>query len=218
IFFLYVALVTFAGYLDSEFSTKIITIILLISSVYFLYIRKDELKITLYVNKDFTLVTSLALASALLGILLTHKEEYTEYYGTLYNMNPTNMLLMCIVYPVAEEIVFRLYWLKYLSHKLSNTKSIVIVSLGFSIYHLFSGIPLLYAFLYSIIISWLYLRFKKLYLCFLFHIVYNTSVLLIYTAIQNIEFTSQIRGIGLLAAATIIVLSLRQLYLTPKAL
>jgi|SRR5690554_1429155 len=218
IFFLYVALVTFAGYLDSEFSTQLMSIFFLISSAYFLYIRKDELKFKVQINKPFTWVILLAVTSALMGILLTHKEEFTNYYSTFNNMNLSHILLVCLVYPLVEEIVFRLYWLKDLSNKLSNVKSIVIVSFGFSIYHLFSGIPLLYAFLYSVIISWLYLKFNKLYLCIIFHVLYNTSVVLIYTTIQNIEFTNQIRIVGLILAATIIVLSLKQLYVNPKSL
>lgn len=216
IFFLYVALVTLGAYLDYEFSTQILPIVLLISSVYFVYIRKKEVKEKLPIDRRLISVALLALISALLSILFTHKEEYIEYYSTLYNMSLLNILLMCLVYPIVEEIVFRLYWLKYLNDKMSNTKSIIIVSLGFSLYHLFSGMPLLYAFLNSILISWLYLRFKNLYLCFVFHILYNAGALLIYTVMQNIEFTSQLRGVGLIAGGIILILCLRQLYISPK--
>lgn len=215
IFFFYVALVTLGAYLDHRFSTRIITMVLLISSVYFVYIKKQDFKKKLPVNKSLLLVL-LALGFAVFIVLLTYNEEYNKYYDTFYNTSVADIFLTCLLIPIIEEIVFRLYWLKYLNDKMSDTKSIIITSLGFSIIHFYTGVPLLFPFLFGVFSSWLYLKFKNIYLCIIFHILYNAGALLIYTAMQNIEFTSQLRGVGLIAGGIILILCLRQLYISPK--
>jgi|SRR5690606_5829170 len=217
IFFLYVALVTFAGYLDSEFSTRIITIILLISSVYVFYTQKQEFKEKL-IAKTFSLLILLALSSAFFFILLNYNATNSEYYNSLYTLNFVDTLLLCVIIPVIEEVVFRLYWLRYLNRVLSETKVILITSLGFSIIHFYSGVPLLFPFLYGILFAWLYLKFRNIYLCIVLHVLYNTIAVFIYTAIQNIEVTNQIKVIGLITAGVLMILSLRQLYIRSKTL
>ncbi|WP_423776535.1 lysostaphin resistance A-like protein [Avrilella dinanensis] len=217
IFFLYVALVTFAGYLDSEFSTRIIAIILLISSVYVFYTQKQEFKEKL-TTKKFSLLILLALSSAFFFILLNYNATNSEYYNSLYTLNFVDTLLLCVIIPVIEEVVFRLYWLRYLNRVLSETKVILITSLGFSIIHFYSGVPLLFPFLYGILFAWLYLKFRNIYLCIVLHVLYNTIAVFIYTAIQNIEVTNQIKVIGLITAGVLMILSLRQLYIRSKTL
>src|SRR5690606_2992943 len=112
-----------------------------------------------------------------------HKTEFIGSYSTFYNLDLKSIFIVCLLYPILEELVFRSYWLKYLNEKMSITKSLIISAVGFSLSHFYSDIALIYPFISGLFLGWLYFKFKNIYLCIIFHIIYNTLIILINTMI-----------------------------------
>jgi membrane protease YdiL (CAAX protease family) len=79
-----------------------------------------------------------------------------------------------VLYPILEELIFRRYLLSLLVNKYSPYKAILILSLGFSITHIFTNSGLLFVFIMSLFLSWVYVKTKNIFLCFTAHIVVNS--------------------------------------------
>lgn len=218
LFFLYVALVLFAGYLDHyDFTKMLMLLFLAISAVFILFYRRQEFREKLPINKILT-IALLALITSIFVVSLTYNVNYSKYYTTFYKISFIEILLVCIVVPTLEEIVYRLFWLKYLNNRFSNTKSILITSLGFSLLHYYTGMGLIYPFIYGILLSWLYLKFRNIYACIILHVLYNSITILIYTAIYDVEITNLHRGIGIFVTGIVLFLLIRQLYVSPNTI
>lgn len=189
VFFLYVALSILGAYLDGQLFFGIQLIFILIFIAYFVFYRKTSIEKKPITISLVGIIIFLSVSSALFLALLNHKTEFIGNYSTFYNLDLKSVLIICLLYPILEELVFRSYWLKYLNEKMSNTKSLIISAVGFSLSHFYSDIALIYPFIAGLFLGWLYLKYKNIYLCIIFHIIYNTSIIIINTMIETTSFT-----------------------------
>ena len=88
--------------------------------------------------------------------------------------NPGGLLLLCVVGPLCEELVFRAGILRSLvvSHRLPDWGAVAVTSLSFALVHgnLAQGIP---ALVLGLVLSYLYLRTGNLRLCLPAHVANN---------------------------------------------
>ncbi|UZQ49154.1 CPBP family intramembrane glutamic endopeptidase [Clostridium kluyveri] len=101
--------------------------------------------------------------------------------------------------PAMEELVFRGVILGGLLKTYSVKKSIIISSILFGVVHL-NGIQFINAFLLGILIGYIYVKTKSMYLCMYFHILFNTiDVIFIYLPeIQNLLLSIPFTILGVL--------------------
>lgn len=166
-----------SSYLDNAFFNQLHFSFLIISTFIILLYKKGKLRPKKVNNYIYLIFAVSGIFLAIFIFLINHKPGIINPYNTFYNLQPIDILKVCILYPIMEELIFRFFWLNKLNEKFSILPSILILSFGFSISHFFSDIGLIYPFLSSILISYLYLKFKNIYLCIIFHIFYNSSIL-----------------------------------------
>ena len=88
------------------------------------------------------------------------------------------ILSMGIFAPLAEEIVFRGCIQKSLNESMPRWASIIITALIFAVMHGYE-IQVIYAFIFGVLISWIYARYNSILPTIFFHIAFNmTSVLM----------------------------------------
>ena len=88
------------------------------------------------------------------------------------------VLSMGIIAPIAEEIVFRGCIQKSFNESMPKWAGIILTSFIFAVMHGYE-IQVIYAFIFGILISWIYSRFDSIVPTILFHIAFNmTSVLM----------------------------------------
>jgi len=187
-FFIYVSIVILGAYLDRTLFVGVQSLFLICSTVCVFFYKRKKIQTKLILKSSFFIIILFAVSSALFFALMNHKNEYIGSYNTFYNINLIDLLNACLLYPIIEEIIFRSYWLTYLYEKTSFTKSLIISSLGFSLAHFYSEIPLIYPFLLGLFLGWIYLKFKNIYVCIVFHILYNSTILLTNSIIETTNF------------------------------
>lgn len=84
-----------------------------------------------------------------------------------------DMVKAFAIYPILEELLYRRILLVGLRSRYSFKKSVIVLSLGFSIGHIFSDTGLLYVFLVSVLFSVLYLLTAKLWHVIFMHALLN---------------------------------------------
>lgn len=166
-----------SSYLDDSFFNQSHFFFLIVSTFLIFLYNKGRLCAKKVNNKLYFIFALAAVFLAFFVFLITHKPEFIGSKSTFYNLHPIDILKVCLMYPIMEELIFRFFWLNKLNDKYSIFLSILISSLGFSISHFFSDIGLIYPFLFGILIGYSFLKFKNIYLCIIFHIFYNSSIL-----------------------------------------
>lgn len=88
------------------------------------------------------------------------------------------ILSMGIFAPLAEEIVFRGCIQKSLDESMPRWAGIIITALIFAVMHGYE-IQVIYAFIFGVLISWIYARYNSILPTIIFHVAFNmTSVLM----------------------------------------
>lgn len=85
-----------------------------------------------------------------------------------------------LIFPFLEEYVFRGSILPKLIKFTSKKRAVLLVSIGFTVIHLFSNSSLFLVILFSFFISYVYLKTESILLCFVAHILNNFTVLMIF--------------------------------------
>ncbi|AZV57503.1 type II CAAX endopeptidase family protein [Clostridium sp. AWRP] len=83
------------------------------------------------------------------------------------------IIYVCIVGPAMEEFVFRGVILGGLLKKYSVKKSIIVSTLLFGIVHL-NGIQFINGFLLGVLLGYVYVKTKSIYLCMYSHVLFNS--------------------------------------------
>ena len=104
-------------------------------------------------------------------------DNIMSIYSSFFELDLISSILIA---PVFEEIIFRGFFLKQLSLKYSKVTAIIISSLYFGIFHfkIYQGIS---AFIFGIVIAWIYLKSNSLLLCIFVHSISN----LYYSILEN---------------------------------
>jgi len=185
LFFLYVAVSILTAYLNEKlfFWTQLTFTLLFV--IYIIFYRKTSIDKEPTTISLWFIIVFFSMSYALFLTLPNYKSEFIGNYKTFYNLDLIYLFIICLFYPITEELIFRSFWLKFLNEKMSVTKSVIISAIGFSLAHFYSDIALIYPFISGLFLGWLYLKFKNIYLCIIFHIIYNSSVILINSMIET---------------------------------
>lgn len=146
------------------------------------------------------------------------------YDGTIYQLKTllsidyriNSILLSCIYAPFIEEMMYRGIILNGLLKKYSTTIAIIISSLIFGLMH-FSFLQSINAFFIGIIIGYIFIKTKSLYLCIFIHffnnfIVMYSPVISFNSVILNVTYDIFNISIGIL----LISLSLKKMDLKKR--
>lgn len=184
----------------------------------FLLIFTDLLLIFYFSDKSLSPKFSLNLNINLLYVLIFTFSFYTLYnsltsivfikdnllrYEDLSNYEITKAL---ILYPILEELIFRKYLLSKLTNSKTENKSIVFLSLGFTLTHFLTDSALLYVFLFSVFLSWIYLKTRNIYLCIASHILNNFLVLICFPMFTYLGNTGAVLLFVILLTLTLLII------------
>ena len=116
------------------------------------------------------------------GIFVTSAEEYRRTIELMRQFPVVSFIRVCLLAPVAEEVLIRGCILNSLQNKYGLILSLVISSLLFAILH-FNFVQIISAVICGLILGLLYINTGSLLVCILAHSLYNaisyfTSVLL----------------------------------------
>lgn len=98
-------------------------------------------------------------------------------------------LIVCVMAPIIEEMLFRGVILRGLLHRYSASLAIATSAAIFSIYHL-NLYQLFPAFIVGCFIGWVYYLSKSLWPCIVIHVLNNTLALALYNAGSANTFNS----------------------------
>ena len=97
-----------------------------------------------------------------------------------------SVVTICIIAPLAEEMLFRGIFLRSFLVNYSTNRAICLSALLFALFHMnIYQIPT--AFILGCIFGWLYVRTRSLWPCILGHSLYNTCVVVIWSSIDKSE-------------------------------
>lgn len=188
VFFIYIALAVLVIYLDS-FIFNLDGLLVLFYYAIIAVSNKSLISTTsnqfqgLSFQKVVIITIPVFCFVYLYGCLSTQilKQEFINRELSLFNY-----LKAIILFPVLEELVFRGVLFQKL-RKLYPNRSIIILSLGFAICHIFTDSGLLPVFLFSLYITWIYLKAQNIYLAIFLHILANSLGLIegFYTYPEN---------------------------------
>ena len=139
-------------------------------------IKNSLLKFEFNISKSNLLILGsyLILASLFIIIysLMMQSIIGDSVFDNNQNISLLPLFLICTT-SILEEIVYRAYFLDKLLKEKSKIASVLILSLHFSIVHIFTDTGLLYAFVFSILLSLLYIKTKSLFNTIILHLYCN---------------------------------------------
>jgi membrane protease YdiL (CAAX protease family) len=93
-------------------------------------------------------------------------------YNSGYNFD-YYFIISILVKSFTEEVVFRGYWLNSFLATRDKWFSVIFISLGFTILHYFSRADVIFAFLGSVTLSFLYIKTKSILNTYIVHLLSN---------------------------------------------
>ncbi len=181
--FAFTSLLLILSYLSNKF--KIISclnfifliIFTIINFKYLISIFKHKNSIK---NKFYWLLLYIALSSIFILIYNLLIIEITGIKFQKFNLvfSISNFLLILLV-PVLEELIFRGYFINKFLEISNKSFTVLIISFCFSVAHFFTNTGLLFAFIFSVIISLFYIRTGSLLFAIFLHIYCNLFTLFI---------------------------------------
>ncbi len=169
-FCIYIIVCIIIGFVDFYFNLRGLFTLLfdIVLAVILILKRRKELVFSYIanINNVYALIILLLLSIA---INLAIPKEFVQeaHYIDLYFI--TSIFLKSFT----EEVIFRGYWLNCFLTDRSRMFSIIFISLGFTVLHYFSGTDLLFAFIGSIVLSFLFIKTKSILNTFMIHLLSN---------------------------------------------
>jgi membrane protease YdiL (CAAX protease family) len=213
----YLILCLFFGFLDFYFNLRGLLSLLLYTAIAFLIIvlkHNNKTKLNFKVSYNNYLlygIVSLISISILVGFLI--QDFYKHPVDNDIKID-FYLIIATIIIAFAEEIIFRGYWLNNFLEKYNVNRSVFIVSFGFSFLHIFAGNDPIYAFIDSVILSYVFLKKQSISNTFIVHILNSmfgyflfSKILLYYS---SFDFWNKI--ISLTVIILITIYSLKMLF------
>ena len=123
-----------------------------------------------------TLLIVTAISLAFLGnAIYARGDEFNFVMQQRYEYSAFSLFGLFVLSPVIEELLYRKYWFRFLTEKHKRVVSIILISLVFSLTHIFGEIPLIIPFISSIFLFWIYNKTQNISLCVLWHMVFNIT-------------------------------------------
>ena len=156
----------------------------LISINIILFIIKDKNPTFNYCS-NITKLDYIHVIILILGFRLLYEGSIYQFRNLLsINLDLNSALLSCIYAPVIEEVIYRGFILNGLIKKYSSIVALIISSLLFGIMH-FNLFQSINAFLIGIIIGYIFIKTKSIYLCIFLHFCNNFIVLYLPSVVFN---------------------------------
>ncbi len=111
---------------------------------------------------------------SLVLVLLPMTQEQYDMFARLTGDGLASLILLCVVAPFLEEMLFRGVFLRSFLQQYSPVQAMVFSSALFGIAHLniYQGLS---AFIGGMMLAWLYMRAKSLWPCIIAHAAFNLS-------------------------------------------
>jgi membrane protease YdiL (CAAX protease family) len=191
-FFLIIFVFVFISYIDLNFNLNGCLIIGFDLLAIFYLSRKNIKPTPRYlINFDFFYYLLFVICFYILYFLCISFVFKNNNFLTYNTLNKYEIIKALFLYPILEEFIFRKYFLINLTNTNTKLKSIFILSLGFTLIHCFTGSALLYVFLLSTFLSWIYLKTGNIYLSILLHFCNN---FLSINSFDLINFLAKFKG------------------------
>lgn len=169
-FVAYLMVCVLIGFVDFFFSLRgVFTLIFdIILAVILIVKRRKELIFTYKAN----ISNFYALFILLFFIIIINLSISSEFVN---NNNNIDLYFIASIFlkSFTEELIFRGYWLNYFLSDRGKIFSVIFISLGFTMLHYFSGADLLFAFIASVTLSFLYIKTKSILNIFMIHLSSN---------------------------------------------
>ncbi|MGS4346704.1 lysostaphin resistance A-like protein [Myroides odoratus] len=132
-------------------------------------------------SKHYILVIVCGLSFSFLnGIIYLDREWMLDGVDIYNGFSFLGVLRIVVWSPIVEELLYRKYWYTFLGqegkYKILN---IVLISFVFTLIHWYSEIPLIWPFIASLLLFWIYNRTKNIFLCIVCHIFMNIGPFII---------------------------------------
>lgn len=147
-----------------------------------LYRKRGLMETAFHWNNKFVPLTIIGLflslgVSYIVGELMTYTPGYEailEFYLSIFeSLHPLVLLLGgVLIGPICEEIIFRGIILEGFLTKYTTKKAIIFSALIFGIIH-FIPIQVVNAFFMGIVLGWIYIKTKSLWVCIGIHVINN---------------------------------------------
>lgn len=189
-FFLIILVFIFISYIDLHFSLNGYLIIGF--NLFFIFYFSDKKQTPHYlINFNFFYYLLFVVCFYIFYFLCTSL-IYVGNTTLMYNnLSKYEIVKALFLYPILEEFIFRKHLLINLAKTNAKLKSILVLSLGFTLIHFFTDSALLYVFLLSIFLSWIYLKTRNIYLSIFLHFLNN---FLSITSFNLINFLAKFKG------------------------
>ena len=153
--------------------------------------RKLSCNILDYKKLSLSLVTPIFLISMGVWVICSEMDNLCRYFiptpdlfkdtmNELQSLTPGTLVVVCLIAPITEELIFRGCFLRAFLTRHSITLSIFASAVLFGLLHV-NPIQIPYSIFYGIILGWIYYKTSSLSLCTFSHILMNsTSCLALY--------------------------------------
>jgi uncharacterized protein len=132
----------------------------------------------------------------LLWLIPMTQAQY-DMFSALGSGGAATMLVVCVIAPFVEEMLFRGIFLRSFLHLYSKREAIIFSSMLFGIAHL-NVYQTLVGLILGSLLGWLYVRTHSLWPCIAAHAVYNFAVFIPYSASAAASERSNGAGIQLI--------------------
>lgn len=140
-------------------------------------------------------------------LLLHFPADESEYVmlSRLMSGGVVSIILVCVIAPVIEEMLFRGIILRSFLTNYSVIRAIALSSLLFAVFHLtITQLPV--AFIVGCLFGWLYVRTRSLWPSILGHVLYNACAMLLWSTYytpnsQDVAFSPEFNSIGVIVAS-----------------
>ncbi len=169
-FCLYIILCITIGFVDFFFNLRGLFTLLfdIILAIILIIYKRKELGFSYNVNiNNLYALFLLLLFSITINLIIAEKSIENAINLDIY------FIVSIFLKSFTEEVVFRGYWLSYFLENRSKWFSVIFISLGFTLLHYFSGADLVFAFLGSITLSFLYIKTKSILSNYMVHLLSN---------------------------------------------
>lgn len=184
----------------------IITLIIFIPILLKVY-KQHKTKYNEKLEPKNTLITIiLGISFALIYNIIIYNINSIYNFTNIFNNSNTNMIIIfitsCIVGPLLEEFLFRGIVYNKLKQFNPTMRSIILTCLIFGLFHS-NIVQIVYGFIFSFILIYVYEKYKNLKYPIIMHISANTIVFLFTFIIDNIILNQIILIISLLSLSYI---------------
>ncbi|MDM1045398.1 CPBP family intramembrane metalloprotease [Myroides sp. 1354] len=165
------------------FAIRLIDVLNILIVLVFMYFSKEKVqdwkKGQPIVHYIFVIVFGLSF-SFLNGIIYLDREWMMDGVEVYNGFSAFTLLRIVVLSPILEELLYRKYWYTFLGqegrYKIWN---IILISFVFSLTHWYSETPLIWPFIASLFLFWIYSRTKNILLCIVCHVFVNIGLFII---------------------------------------